>query len=94
MLGCTRPRVARSSKRVTGPSLADDCSVCCSATCCHLALWWNAAVRAAGARGAAIRKAPVDCGSEVRSTLEESVAVGRVLASDAGHLRKALNIAE
>ena len=64
-----------------------------AATCCHLALWCNAAVAMAGTRGDAIRKAPADCGSDVRITLEES-AVGSPLARDAGHLRKALNMVE
>lgn len=62
-----------------------------AATCCHLALWCNAAVAIAGIRGDAIRKAPADCGSDARKTLEES-AVGSPLARDAGHLRKALNM--
>lgn len=48
----------------------------------------------AGTRGADIRMAPLERGRDGRSTLEGSAVVEMFLASDAGHLRRALNMVD
>jgi hypothetical protein len=93
ILGCTRPRVARSWNSVTGPSSARVSTVSSAATaCCHFADRWNPAIEILLIRKGASLGPAVGCARGNRTVRVRRAVADKFLETAAGHLRRALNM--